>query len=169
MSNRILCKAPTPNLPSNTIGQTRLTLLVPQKMGLGRQRDHTGRKRIYRSMLCEGILLIIFRKHSEDAHSAFASNQMFAELATLILRQYQERNFQLCSSSRISEKSFKEHCFPFMSDDVFISLFRFRQQEKLWVLHGMGCPTNKKPTTGKCYSATPLLSTCVVLRRLRRL
>ena len=135
-------------------------------MGLGRQSDHTRNAVVARALVWKGIIPIIFKKRREDPASAFSSNRLFLIITNNLRRKLREYNFQLRRSLRISITSFDDHRFPFMSDNVLLSLFRFRRDDIMRVVQVMSWPLNRKRTKRNRYSVTPLLATCVVLRRL---
>ena len=135
-------------------------------MVLSRQSDHTRNAVVARALAWKRIIPIIFKKRREDPASTFSSNRLFLIVANNLLRKFGEYNFQLRRPLRISLTSFDDNRFPFMSDDVLLSLFRFRRDDIMRVVEVMSWPLNRKRTKHNRYSVTPLLATCVVLRRL---
>ena len=135
-------------------------------MGLSRQSDHTRNAVVARALTWKRIIPIIFKRRREDPASAFSSNRLFLIESNNLRSKFGEYNFQLRRSLRISLTSFDDHRFPFMPDDVLLSLFRFCRDDILRVEEVMFWPLNRKWTKRNRYSVTRLLATYVVLLRL---
>lgn len=135
-------------------------------MPLGRLCDHTNKAVDGRARLWTGLTPVIIKKRREDPNSIFSSTSMICILAHCIKKQKHQQYLRISRSLSISLTDFVVHKFPMMSDEILLSCFRFRRQDILKLVPAIGWPENWSRTRRNRYSVSPLLVTCVVLRRL---
>ena len=98
-------------------------------------------------------------------HLCFNDNLFFAVAAQVDVH-YKERRKILQRCRKIRLTSFVEHRFLNFSDAVMLQLFRFRRADIYRLVPFIAWPEAKHRTKRNRYAVTPLLVTCVVLRRL---
>ena len=73
-------------------------------------------------------------------------------MKNIFQREFEERNFLVWRTLQIIFTTFDDHGFPFMFDDVLLSLFRFCRDDIIRVIEVMSWPLNRKRTKRNRYT-----------------
>lgn len=135
-------------------------------MTLARLKDHSGKKAIRRIRKWSSVIAPILRSRSIDPDSGIASNLVLLKWAKGIHKHITENNRIVKRTNFISMHSFTQHRFPYFSDAICLSLFRFRRTDIMRMVPVIGWPYGATHTTRNRYGLCPLLATCILLRRM---
>jgi nuclease HARBI1 len=133
-------------------------------MPLGRQKDHSAGKVEIRSRRW-AIIGREMAKRRANIDSAFASTSAMCAVMTLYTKAKENRNNHIQRSKRLSISDFSFNFNGFSESDS-LSLFRFRKDDVLRMMTAIAWPAHRFASKRNRYSVTPLLATCIVLRRL---
>ena len=132
----------------------------------GRRRDFTLRKCASRQSQATAAVIGTARRRASAGANAVAASP--AHLGCAIahhMRMNVALTLALCKSNRISTAQFSFN-FNMFSDAECLSLFRFTKRDISRVIIALAWPENQNHTKKNRYAVTPLLTTCIVLRRL---
>jgi nuclease HARBI1 len=133
-------------------------------MPLGRLRDHTARQVDCRSKRW-AIIGVEMAKRRANIASAFTSTSALCAAMKMHMEVKENRDNHVRRSKCVSTSdfSFNFNCF---SDSDCLSLFRFRKSDVLRMVKAIAWPEYRIGSTRNRYSVTPLLDSCILLRRL---
>lgn len=135
-------------------------------MGRGRLRDNNRQKTISRLRRYSSIALPILRSRSIDPSCAVGGNAMLLSWAAAVQNHQQEKNRYELRRRSITLHSFVEHRLPLLTDHVCLTLFRFRRIDLQRMTRALAWPPTSSHTSRNRYGVCPILSACVVLRRM---
>ena len=100
-----------------------------------------------------------------QVESAFTSTDSIMLVAYNAFGERKEVELLLDRRRRISSSAFNFN-FNGLTDGDALLHFRFRKQDIIRMIDAVAWPSDKRATTRNRFSVTPLLETCVILRRL---
>eukprot|EP00171_Calliarthron_tuberculosum_P002573 IDg2573t1 len=134
-------------------------------MARSRQRDHTARFTLLRARRWRLLLALSCRRRSQGQQGLLSSTPALVGVAGRMLEEERELGLQLARRNRISVSNFSFN-FNALSDGDALREFRFRKQHVLDMVCVLDWPEGRTHTRRNRFSVTPLLSTCVILRRM---
>ena len=101
----------------------------------------------------------------EGRLSAATSTHSIATIGSRMMREERERGFHLARSNRIGMSQFTFN-FNRFSESEALLYFRFKKSDVIKVITAVAWPLGNTRTHRNRFLVTPLLATCIILRRL---
>ena len=128
-------------------------------MALGRQRDHEKRWSLLQTRRWRQVVLSLVKRRRENSSvHVLSALQKYGE-------HKREYDRQLQRVRHISQSDFFFN-FNSISDSDCVFMFRFRKCDVVRMVQALAWPDAVTFTKRNRYSTNPILSTCIILRRL---
>lgn len=134
-------------------------------MKKGREKDARHGPSLNRTRCLTTVVQAIARRRVSARNSSFSTTNALLVVARNFHRAQSNIENLLIRSNRISISSFTFN-FNKFSDYDCLSYFRFRKEDISRVMNATAWPTEKTLTSRNRYAVNPVLSTCILLRRL---
>ena len=134
-------------------------------MGKARQKDYSKSACEARATVRTALLCAIAKRYRQDKKSAFSSVNCLAEEGASVHVEKMNLSMNLNRRNRISLTCFSFN-FNRFSEAECLNWFRFRKGDIIRLVDVAAWPQAKRSTSRNQYHTSPLLRTCVILRRL---
>lgn len=137
----------------------------PSKMTSGRQRDHKVGLTERRVRQWRSIFMYAIRRRLHGIQSAVTSTESITSIMQRMAQEEKERGLQLARRNRIGLSQFSFNFNSLTENDTLLQ-FRFRKVDVMRMIDAVSWPPFKSHTCRNRFAVTPLLATCIILRRL---
>ena len=134
-------------------------------MASGRQKDYTQKAIKGREVQLSVALCSLAKRRQQNLSSIASSSRCLSFFASKIAEHQAEMNKALSRSHRIGLSQFTFN-FNSLSDSDCVLYFRLSKANVTRMIYAISWPNTQSHTDRSRYAVSPILATCIILRRL---